>query len=655
MKRGRRSNLIVSSVALLLLFGATLLLSFRVYIWDALLLLFAALVLLLYAISLQWERRNPPRLARFRIPWQPQTLAGWLRSAAFVMSVLATILARRIPEEGSHVIPFLVWMIGIGMYVLPLLGTLLRTSPIQPSMTRREWGALLLLVGAAAALRGVCLGRIPYSLGGDEGTQLAAGLDLVSAPLGNPFATGWYSVPTMSFFAYGLVMRVLGSTIVGGRALSVLLGISTVLFTFFLGRFMGGRQIGWWSAIIMTVSAYHIHFSRLASNQIGDPWVGALALGLLWLGYRNGDRRRLCEAVWGLTGITAGLGWYGYFGARWVTVLMALFILWRIAVDPAFLIRYRRALGLLVLGGLVALLPLLGWYQAHPSALTERYNAVSIFASGWLSQEQVVTGRSALYLMGQQLWKAFTAFHLTPDPTFWYRPGHPLVDFVTGALLLIGFVTASLRIRRPSRGLMLMWFCTTVLMAWGLTENPPSSQRGLLLTPAVSIMAAWGLRDALGILSVTRSVRRWLAYGLLAAMAIMNIGFYFAVYTPQRVYGNPTAEVATAIGRYQRENPRPVCTPAPEPRCDGRIYFLGAPSLYWGFGGLQFLARDVPGEDVLLDEKPTSLVTPARFIVTAYRLDDLSWIELAYPTGVKTSLRSPDGRLLAVIYDWFGQ
>lgn len=651
MKQTRFLRAVFAGVALLMLLGATLLLSLGIYVWDALLLLVVAFISLLYFVGRRQERKLPSFLARCRLDWRPRRVTGWLRGLALMLSVLVMFLSRRMAEGESYALPLLMWLAGLAFYVVPLMVALLRAPWLRPSMRRWEWGGLLLLAVVAGGLRVVRLGSIPYSLGGDEGTQLMAGLDLVREPMGNPFATGWYSVPTMSFFAYGWVTRILGATIAGGRALSVLLGSATVVLLFFLARLMDGRWIGWWSAVMLTVSAYHIHFSRLASNQIGDPLIGTLGLGLLWLGYNAGDHRRLREAAWGLAGVVAGLGWYGYFGARWVTIMIALFLMWRILADPSFVIRYRRALGLSVLGGLIALLPLLGWYQAHPSALTERYNAVSIFASGWLSREQELTGRSAVFLMGQQLWKAFTAFHLTPDPTFWYRPGRPLVDFVTGALLLIGIAVAFFQMRRPSRGVILVWFFSTVLMAWGMTENPPSSQRGVLLAPVVSLLAAWGLREALQILELEQPARLWVASGVLVVILVLNVGFYFAVYTPTRVYGNPTAEIATAIGHYQRDNPHPICAPDPDELCEGRVYFLGAPSLYWHFGTLAYLAEDVPGEDILPGERPASVVSPARFILTPNRVEDLTWIESSYPGGERTPLRAPDGQLLAIIYD----
>jgi hypothetical protein len=102
--------------------------------------------------------------------------------------------------------------------------------------------------------------------------------------------------------------------------------------------------------------------------------------------------------------------------------LLVAVLIWYALRAPHFLEQRRRGLLLFGCGWLMVTLPLLGWYTTHPSALTERYNAVSIFASGWLAREMTVTGKNAFSLLLVQLWKSATAFHLTPDPTFWYFP-----------------------------------------------------------------------------------------------------------------------------------------------------------------------------------------------------------------------------------------
>ncbi len=649
----------VAALALLLL--ATFLLAAHLYVWDALLLLLLSLgtlgVILRRAFYPRWGRAaHPPREVGAR---------AVVRMGAVFLAAVVGLTTRSHPAEADFTLPLCLWLLALASFLATLPWK--RSLPLHPPLTRAEGIALVLLLGAAFSVRGLGLEWVPPNLGGDEGTQLLAGLRLIEPPLGNPFATGWYSVPTLSFLVYGAAMRIFGATIAGGRALSAIVGTLTVLATFLLGRAMGGRRVGWVAAVSLAFAAYHIHYSRLASNQIFDPFVGALTIWLLWEAWRTPD-----TPTWGLAGMVAGLGWYAYFGARWVTFLLVLLIAERALREPLFLTRHRRDLLLLSLGWLVVVLPLLGWYTAHPNALYERYNAVSIFASGWLEREVALTGKSALTLLLRQFWKAATAFHLTPDPTFWYRPERPLVDFITGALMLVGMLAAGIRWRWPGRSATLIWFWSTLVMGWVLTENPPSSQRGLLLTPAVALLVAWGVEGIWEVTSrrrlarvavppwgkeaseVLEPLRRagggWLPrhpvrVALLAALGVaslLNLHFYFAVYTPRRVYGNPTAEMATAFARFARAHPLPGSV----------VYFFGPPDIYWEFGTLAFLLRDQPGVNVMPGECPQGLSPPVRFVFTEARADELAVVQQRYPGGQPTPLVAPDGRPLAWVYDW---
>lgn len=653
--------LVVSAIVLLL--AGTFLLALQIYVWDA--WLFVAVALLVLAVA---SRRATTaaavsvRRARFSLP---RDAAGWVRVGAVAVSTFVAWSARRQPPGHDYAGLFLLWILALGAFVLSFVLPLWRRWVAAGWRSTGEGGAgerwaLVALLFAAALLRSVALGHVPVNLGGDEGTQLRAGLSLVARPLGNPFATGWYSVPTMSFVAYGFAMRLFGATVAGGRALSVLAGTATVLGTYLLARAVLGRRMAWMAAVIVAVSAYHIHYSRLASNQVFDALVGVLVLYLIWVAAGYGDhglpdRGASRMAYWGSAGVVAGLGWYAYFGARWVTFLVILVVVWRAWMERDFLWRHRRGLLWFAMGWLVVTLPLLGWYLQHPSTLTERYRAVSIFASGWLEREIEITGKSALALLAQQTWRAATAFHLTPDPTYWYRPEQPLVDFVTGALMLVGFVEAVRRWRWPSRALTLLWFGSTLVMAWIVTENPPSSQRGLLLLPAVALLASLGL-DRLWELVRGRAEGFWTFAGVaLIAITALNVTFYFGLYTPRRVYGNPTAESATAFARYTLAHPEPVCPSASAPFCPGRIYLLGPPWMYWEFGTLSFMLRDFPGDDVPLGALPPDLAGPIRFAIVPEREEELATVEAYYPGGEAVALRGADERLLMWVYDWTGR
>lgn len=627
-----------------------ILLGLNRYVWDAVLLLSLALICLVILLFRGPDTSAPTRLTLKA--WIPKNSAAWLRGASLLVSLLVTVSAMQLPLDRSFILPFILWMVAIVAFILSLVVPWLQQQSRDFLVGKRlEIIALSLFMLVATLIRGAGLGKIPANLGGDEGTQLTLGLRLVTAPFGNPFATGWFSVPTLSFAAYGLAMKLWGATIAGGRALSVIAGSLTVLFTYLLGTSMGGRRFGWVAAILMAFSSYHIHFSRLASNQIFDPFIGTLAFFLIDRALKERyPEGRQAQTAWGVAGVVAGLGWYAYFGARWVSFLIGLVMLYRWLTHRAFVRNHFRGLVMLAMGWLVVVLPLLGWYVQHPSALTERYNAVSIFASGWLSREVVITGKTASQLMLQQVWRSVSAFHLRPDPTFWYYPQRPLLDTITGVLMLVGLVACFWQLRWPSKALTLLWFWSTLVMAWVLTENPPSSQRGLLLMPAVAFLGAWGFESLWSLRNRWQPLRTLLIVALLCVLPL-NLVFYFGLYTPRRSYGNPTAEIATRVSHYTLAHPQPVCADAQGTQCTGMIYFLGPPRLYWEFGTMAFLLRAFPGQDVAEGALPT-VTTPARFILIEGRIDEIGTLMQTYPGGEPMPIMGGGGTMLALIYDW---
>ncbi len=431
---------VLVTITLVFVVIAVVLLVLNIYIWDAVLLLSLATAAFFITLVYNREPGVSLRLDLKRII--PRKKRLWLRGIPILTSLLVAMNAKGMPPQSDFGLMFLFWTIAVAGVCVSFIIPWIQQRDPSKQISKSEWAALLVLIIAAALCRGAGLGHIPANLGGDEGTQLLLGVDLVTSPFGNPFATGWFSVPTMSFALYGMAMRLFGATVAGGRLLSVLVGTLTVLLTFLLGRSLGGRRFGWVAAFSVAFSAYHIHYSRLASNQIFDPFIGTFVFWLIWTALKDQRKEKnIAVYAWGLGGVVAGFGWYAYFGARWVTFLIGLVVFWRWIFDRNLIRAHAKGLLMFAVGWGITVMPLLGWYYEHPSALTERYNAVSIFASGWLSREVVITGKSIVQLMLEQFWKSATAFHLTPDPTFWYFPERPLVDIITGMLMLIGLVS----------------------------------------------------------------------------------------------------------------------------------------------------------------------------------------------------------------------
>ncbi|MGD1997251.1 MAG: glycosyltransferase family 39 protein, partial [Anaerolineae bacterium] len=347
MRERRRAIAVFVAIGLLsALLGQYYFFYRRKFYLDGILFYVIALAMFGWAwrLVLRTRRRRP------RARWLTWARHHPLRATAAVggmtLSLLAGWLAVRLPFEVSFASLFWLWLIG----VLSLL--LAFAPPLRQGWQRQLVGwlrghrgevmRLVALLAFAVAVRATGLGQIPRNFGGDEGTQALDALELVNRPLGNPFSTGWFSVPTMSFLAYGLAMRIFGATVAGARALSALIGAATVLTTFLLTRELWGERVGWMAALLLACGHYHLHFSRLASNQIADGLFVTLTLWLLVRGLRT-------ESVSGfvLAGASMGLAWYGYFGARLVTFIVGLYLGWRALAEPRFLKQRGRQLVLL--------------------------------------------------------------------------------------------------------------------------------------------------------------------------------------------------------------------------------------------------------------------------------------------------------------------
>ncbi len=634
----------------------------REFEWDGL-FIWSIAVCSLGLVMRRIRRGQGPRSGLHHLPWMA---SRWPRIVAMVGGVSLVLMAgwiARWPGTVDFAGVLWLWLVGVIWFLssfLPLDSSLPGRGQWHPRLLswfyerRQDLLGLAMLLLVALLVRAVDLEHIPANLGGDEGTQGIAALGLLGPPLGNPFTTGWFSVPTMSFLAYGISMRVFGDTVAGLRALSVLAGTVTVLTTFLLAKELWGRRVAWLAAIVLTCSHFHIHFSRLGSNQIFDGLFITLSL---WLFVRALRSRRTIDFA--LAGATMGLGWYGYFGARLVGLVVACYLAWRAVVEYRFLARHRCHLLILLGSALVTVAPLLFHFAENPHELVSRVRQVSIFASGWLLREQQITGKSAASLLIQQFWRSVSAFNYTLDPTFWYHASIPLLDLLGGILFVLGLMWVAARRRWPGNGLLLLWFWLAVILGWVVTENPPSSMRLTIIAPALAILVSLGLdwllvsaRVLFGSVMIVESVPRqrfdlwsWVGGLLIAAMAAINLYYYFLIYTPTRVYGNPTAEVATELGHHLMEEAG-----------DRFVYFYGPPFMYWEFGTLAFLARGVEGMNVpsLGDGAmlAVDLKRGAWLVFLPERLAELSAVREQHPRGEQMSVYSnADDRLLYVLYE----
>ena len=213
-------------------------------------------------------------------PWRGLALATALGLSIYMLWQLPGM-----SPEVSYAGVFLAWGLAITLCMLAFAPEQLRaqlTSPIQ--WTTNRWMILTLacITLLALGLRTWNIDTIPFTVSGDEAAQGLESLRVLTGELRNPFATGWFAVPTMSFFFNSLSLRIFGTDIVGLRLPWALVGTATLLVTFLLVKQLTDWRLGLITSVLLTTYHYHIHFSRLGSNTIADPLLMTLALFFLY-------------------------------------------------------------------------------------------------------------------------------------------------------------------------------------------------------------------------------------------------------------------------------------------------------------------------------------------------------------------------------------
>ncbi|MDI7275528.1 MAG: glycosyltransferase family 39 protein [Anaerolineae bacterium] len=625
----------------------------REYPWDAVFLYALASVLFLAAVRLAGlaSTASPDAEAS---PWR--LVLGWLRRHHW-RAALATLGALAVITVGARAASPLtaaqgyallgLWAAGVLVYLAAAAdwqGALAWWRSVAARVAANRWEALAVLglTAVAAVARLAALDHVPYILGGDEASMGREALNVLSGRLTNPFATGWFSHPTLYFYVLAASLRWPGGAVTGLRVVPALAGVLTVPALYLLGRELFGRRVALLAAGYLACYHYAIHYSRLALNNSLDPLLAALIFYSLLVGVRS---RR--PAPFALAGVLMGLAQYFYMGSRVVVIIAAGFLAWMAWSEAGFWRTHRGHLAVMAGGFLLAGWPLFLFFARHPEDFSARITQLGILQSGWLASEAIKLQRSQLSLLWQQFARTVLAFHYYPDPAPFYHPGVPLLDPVSAVLFTFGLVYTMASLRRRGHALMALWFWCVLLFGGVLLENPPSSQRLLLSVVPVSLFVAWGLSLTA---EVARRAARWRPASTWAVLGLavillggLSLRFYFGPYTRARVYPGLNTEVGHRMGLYLSEL-------GPE----YHYLFFGAPRMYAGFPSLVYLAPEVDGEDVLeLPPSPAEWELPSKRLVFLFlpeRLAELEAVKQWYPGGELREFRQPSGLLLFAAY-----
>jgi 4-amino-4-deoxy-L-arabinose transferase-like glycosyltransferase len=494
----------------------------------------------------------------------------------------------------------------------------------------------------ATALRLPGLEHIPGGIHGDEGEFAVRALEVTQGGGPPPFGIALFGDPALYVYLLAPFVALLGATMEAVRLPSVLVGVATVPILYGLARDLFGRGVATIAALLLAVSAVHIHFSRLAVNVVWVPFFACLSL---WFLKRGLDRRDELSLL--LAGITAGLGVYSQFGARLTTLVLVLVLAGHLAAAPRAWREWARAAMVTGLGGLLALAPLLAYLSTDPDALTRHVERRAIWEH-WddLAGRYGTVPSDKLGIIIEQARRTVGAFVSRPDPLegaqFYTFMDAPLLSRILGPLALLGLLALCLRLRRPEARLVLIWFAVPVVLASVLTDVAGQSHR--LIHPLLpALIAAALVLDGIRQLAFSRLSRpAALAVVLLVVLATMLPGLrdtyrYFQTEVTARYDSDGTAQARCL-----------------EALPDGTLALvLGAPRMYARHGPSRYLGHDIervdiadPARDLPVDANGRPLVV----LVHERLIDELPKVLRAYPDAAVAEIERPeDVRVLTVV------
>lgn len=609
--------------------------------------LFSAICLLV----LLWFQRAPnggnaphwhwPNLAD--IPKQ-----RWLYLPAFLFTFGASRLASS-PGYLNPAIPLGIWAAGIALAAYSLSQE--SRSPIEHAAQPNRDAQLstlkisVFLFLAALIMRVYDLANHPFIINGTEASLGLEALNVLSGVQNNPFGTGWLTNPSLPFFFLAIPLRILGSSAVSLRLLSVLIGAVTVPILFVIAQRLYGRNVALVAAILLAGSHYHIHFSRSGLTNAWDALIVLLALGFIAIAWQKAPQYG--RSTWLLAGSAVGFSAYLYTSSHLLPIMLLFLAVILAIFDGATLAKQGRHIIAMFALALIIALPQLLYYQSSPGTYTERANTLGIFdsQSGWLTQESARTGLSQLQLLATQFRQAALAFNATIDTSTSYGPYVPFLSFVFGILAVLGLILALIKLRQIRYSILVVWITVTLVFAGALLLDPPNSHRMIVAMPAVSILAAVSLNELVKALhrqndrqdqvfSETGAVSGppvFLIILLLVAgaVALYEVGFYFGAYRSEHNYGDRNTEIADGVAQYLSS-------------LDGDwvAQFYGPPAMYVSFPTIPFLAGERFEEKVNLFDVPEGSIplhddvaSNKSFIFIPERYGEIEQLRAIYPSG----------------------
>ncbi|MFN8372655.1 MAG: glycosyltransferase family 39 protein [Anaerolineae bacterium] len=348
------------------------------------------------------------------------------------------------------------------------------------------WLAVLILL-IAAGLRLWQLIEIPPGLHAVEITDIRIADDIrrgqveVFYNLGDEGREGLYHM------VLAAVTAVLGSGMIGYHILSVWAGLLTLALVYALAARLYGPLPGVAALGLLAVAMFPIILSRTISREVFVPMLVAgamLAIARAFPVYQQDRRHRPPTTIpFAALGVVLGLAFYTHPVGFAITLFSVAFIIYMLLSRQPMGRRTLNYTSFAVLVMIIIIMPYLLSSIRQPNLggaqrLLDSYN------------------QSVRPLL-ETLWAAVSGIFFVGDQNPAYNlPGRPLIDLISGFLVVIGIVTAVRYWRLPRYALPLI-AAVALLPSVLLARNSPYFPSYSALLPLLALFFAVGIKNHL--------------------------------------------------------------------------------------------------------------------------------------------------------------
>ena len=506
---------------------------------------------------------------------------------------------------------------------------------------RGELAFVFALTVVTAVPRLVLLDSIPSGLHGDEGwTGLDAQRVLNEGWIG-PYVKSALGQPTGPLYFAAPFVDVFGDSIFAVRFPMALLAIATVPLAYLTFRLMFDRTLASFAALLLALSLWHLHYSRIGFMVISWPLVELLALSFLFLALRSGQ-----PIAWALAGLALGAGVYTYNAYPVFPMAVGLFLV-ALALGKwgDDLIAHTGGVAFMAAFALLAALPLLLYVVDSGDDYFAHHRVVSLFETpDW--ESGAFADRAGLLADSARDFAVAVFWNGAPDATD--GAGRvAMVDRLSLVLIAAGVVMFLRRWREPGRLFALIALVVIPLGAVVTGSVRGTYRQSFGLVPFLALLAAEPLAEVWRRAGDWRPSRRAMgragALALVAAVGFLSLRFYFGEWEDTRIARFTFAPELTAASLYLRD-------------LDGDpfVYFY---SERWAFRyeTRRYLAAEREGEDRSREFGTFSLARDASrdvvFVFLPSYLEQADAVRRRYPGGTPVESRDEGGRVQFRAYE----